>query len=107
MRTLVFGVILASLLFLNTLPASAISLDEFIGEGEAISSSFNVAQSSVTVNSSAVGGRRTLYAKKTSLGSGLTMIQTFPDPESDGDTDFSLGYTQGVHTGIGVITWDG
>jgi len=107
MRPSVLGLLATLILSFDATQALAISLDEFLGEGVVTSSVPNVTKSTVTVDASAVGGRRTLYAKKTSLGSGVTRLETFADPESEGDPDFSLGYTQGVHSGIGTVIWDG
>ncbi len=87
--------------------ARAITLDEFLGDGTATSSSSGVGVSATTANVGAVGGVRTLFAIKNTFGAGVTRLETFPDPEFSGDTDYSLGYTQGAHNGLGVVSWDG
>ena len=47
---------------------------------------------------SAIGGGRSFEVRKTSAGAGVTRLEVV------GST---LGYTQGAHTGIGSVTWDG
>lgn len=100
-------VIFLSILVLLTSSAKAITLDDFSDPGVVSSSSPGVGKSLVTTTQSAIGGFRTLFAIKNSSGTGETRLETFPDPGFVGDLNFSLGYTQGVHTGLGSITWDG
>lgn len=99
--------IIFSLLVLLVSSASAITLDDFSDVGVVSSSSPGVGQSSVTQTKSAIGGFRTLFSVKNSFGAGVTRLETFADPAFPGDSNFSLGYTQGAHTGQGIITWDG
>ncbi len=87
--------------------ANALSIDEFLGQGAAASTTQGVPATTVTVNASAVGGNRTLFALKSSAGSGPTTIETLADPEFVGDQDFSLGFTAGTTVGQGIVTWDG
>lgn len=95
------------LIILHALSAAhALSIDEFLGEGE-VSSSSEQANTIVSNSNSAIGGTRSLYAMKSGSGAGMTRVETFADPEFVGDTDFSFGYTQGAHTGRGIVTWDG
>lgn len=100
---------LASFLLAATLAGnvSALTIDEFLGDGVASSSVAGTPATAITTNAGAVGGNRALYAIKNSVGAGTTRLETFLDPEFGGDTDYSLGYTQGAHTGQGIITWDG
>ena len=108
MRARVLGLVAASCSFLSFHSnIKALTLDEFLGDGIATSTTVGVPVTALTVNSGAVGGRRNLRAEKLSAGSGFTRIETFADPEFSGDTDYSLGYTQGAHAGRGIVTWDG
>ncbi len=99
--------ILVSTLLLPIRSGVTLTLDEFLDDGVSSSSTIGVASTSATVSTSALGGVRTLFAVKNSIGAGLTRIETFPDPEYFSDNDFSLGYTQGAHAGLGIVTWDG
>lgn len=99
-----FGALL--FLFLDR-PCHALTIDTFDGGGAAISNISGVAASTVTSASSAIGGYRTLYAIKSGPGSGSSQLETFADPKSPGDTNYSLGYSQGSATGQGIVTWDG
>lgn len=96
-----------SLLLSHNTNGFALTLDEFLGDGVATSTIVGMPATTVTTNSSAVGGTRSLYALKSSPGAGVTRLETFADPEYPGDPDYSLGYTQGAHTGQGIMTWDG
>jgi hypothetical protein len=87
--------------------AQALSIDEFLGDGVASSSIAGTPASAIVVSSSAIGGNRALYSIKNSNGAGTARLETFADPEFVGDLDYSLGYTQGAHTGQGIVTWDG
>jgi len=99
--------VFSTVIVVGSSPANAISLDEFLGQGVASSSIPGTSATSVTADPSAIGGQRALYALKNSTGSGLTRLETFADPDFVGDTDFSLGYTQGAHAGQGIVSWDG
>lgn len=94
---------------LKPLNARALDLDEFLGDGVAAASVVGDSGAVVTstLHPKAVGGVRTLYAVKNTFGAGVTRIETFPDPKFAGNADYSLGYTQGAHTGQGIVTWDG
>ena len=85
----------------------AINVDEFFGDAQASSSVQGTPATTIAAHSSIIGGNRTLFALKNSAGAGVTRIETFPDPDFLSDTDHSLGYTQGAHTGQGIVTWDG
>jgi hypothetical protein len=99
---------LFALVFLSLIPgARALTLDEFGGVGSAVSSVPGAVVTVATSHPSAVGGFRVISAEKKSFGAGQCVIETFPDPSFTGDTNFSLGYTQGAHTGQGIISWDG
>ena len=99
--------IILSLIILLTSSVKAITLDDFSDIGVVSSSSPGVGQSTVTTTSRAIGGFRTLFSVKNSFGAGVTRLETFADPAFQGDTNFSLGYTQGAHIGQGIVTWDG
>jgi hypothetical protein len=85
----------------------ALTLDQFGDAGVASSSTPGSGSTVITPSTTAVGGFRTLFAVKNTFGAGLTRLETFADADFAGDTNFSLGYTQGAHTGQGIVTWDG
>jgi hypothetical protein len=49
-------------------------------------------------SSGAIGGGRSLTATKGGAGSGVSRLEI---------VDSTLGYTQGAHSGLGVVSWDG
>jgi hypothetical protein len=80
-------------------PLAALTLDTLETDGTVSSSSSSGSTVSVQVAStSAIGGGRSLSASKTSLGSGITVLEV---------SEKTIGYTQGAHLGLGTITWDG
>lgn len=107
MKSLAFAANIFLTLIAVATSSYALTIDEFLGDGVASSSIAGTPASAITTNAGAVGGKRALYAVKNSIGAGTTRLETFADPEFVGDTDYSLGYTQGAHTGQGIVTWDG
>jgi len=77
---------------------NAITIDEFEGDALLNASVTNTPLSTVTTSSSAIGGKRSLYVKKTS-GTGNVLLYT-----SNG----TLNHDQGIQdAGVSIITWDG
>lgn len=78
--------------------ASAITIDEFDGDTILIAATNGAPQSAVPAVSTALGGTRSMYVRKTAGGGNILLFA------SNG----SLNHTQGVtDLGISLITWDG
>jgi hypothetical protein len=89
----------ALLLVMCAKEALSLTLDSFEDQSELSSSpSVGVSNSSFKQTSGAIGGDRQLIIVKTSAGTGVARFDT------GGGV---LGYTQGFHAGLGIITWDG
>lgn len=77
----------------------ALTIDHFQDDGMVSSTTTAGTSRSVYVASSrALGGGRSLTATKGGAGSGVSRLEI---------VDSTLGYTQGAHSGLGVVTWDG
>jgi hypothetical protein len=81
------------------LEAPCFPIDSFSDQSDISSpSAIGVSNSSFKITPEALGGDRQLLVMKTSPGTGVARLET---------GDGILGYTQGNHAGIGVVTWDG
>jgi hypothetical protein len=77
----------------------ALTIDYFQDDGMVSSSTTAGSSRSLYMPSSgALGGGRSLTATKGGIGSGVSRLEI---------VDSTLGYTQGAHSGLGVVSWDG
>jgi len=79
--------------------SQALTIDYFRDDATVSSTSTSGATRVLYVSSSgALGGGRSLTATKGGSGSGVSRLEI---------VDSTLGYTQGAHSGLGLVTWDG
>ena len=98
-RTLFVNLISAVSLGAPLYHSAALTIDYFQDDGMVSSSASAGSSRSVHIASSAaLGGGRSLTATKGGVGSGVSRLEI---------VDATLGYTQGAHSGLGVVTWDG
>lgn len=77
----------------------ALTIDYFQDDGMVSSSATaGTTRSLYMPSSGALGGGRSLTATKGGAGSGVSRLEI---------VDSTLGYTQGAHSGLGVVSWDG
>lgn len=78
--------------------SQAITIDSFQDEAVLSSSVVGETRTLYSAAPGAIGGSRSFSASKVGAGSGVSRLEV---------VDGSLGYTQGAHAGLGIVTWDG
>jgi hypothetical protein len=98
-RTILWGASALASVFALCTDSCALTIDYF--QDDAMVSSLATAGTSRSVymaSRRALGGGRSMTATKGGAGSGVSRLEI---------VDSTLGYTQGAHSGLGVVTWDG